>query len=69
MEILVAVSAIVGILIFAAARVLYVTVLAVGIALAVILLSLAGIGYALAVIVVFAGYLVIECIKYRNSTS
>ena len=69
MEILVAVLAIVGILIFVAARVLYVTVLAVGIALAVILLGLAGIGSALAVIVIFAVYLVIECVKYRNSTS
>ena len=69
MEILVAVLVIVGILIFVTALVLYGAVLAVVVALAVILLSLVGIGYAVAFIVVFMGYFVIECVKYRNSTS
>lgn len=69
MEILVAVLAIVWILVFAAALVVFGAALAVGIALLVVLFSLIGIGYVVAVIVVFMIYFVIECVKYRNSTS
>lgn len=69
MEILIAVFAIVWILVFAAAFVVFGAALAVGIALLLVLFSLIGIGYVAAVIVVFMLYFVIECVKYRNSTS